>query len=594
MTNITRHLAICALLSATSFAASAQDLSTEVEIRYQETPELRETNKLSLTPSVTLPKERAAGLAFSSRALRVAVPGTINTLEPAAYADSIYTSPYRGYAAVGFMPKFNLGVSAGYKILDTDHTRLNAWLQYDGTAYKGEPMHALTGFDADNKPVFSTAFPDKIYTRRNTATLGLNLHQAAGRESFIDAGIDYTFDRFNMPVYRSLVNQNANRVNVSVLWSLTHGDYNYGLGGRFHHFGFSNRMGYQTFNLEGSGPGAQTSFSDITPVRENRFEINGYFAGKILGARSAGIGVDFSYINNPNNHTPYPNTPFAVRERSFHQALITLTPNYRFGIDNLDFDLGVRIDLGLNAGKVFHIAPQASVTWHPGEIVKVYGKATGGQWQNTAASLFDVTPYALPFTSWRNSNVPVEAEAGVNIGLWRGFYAEIAASFAIADDWLMPLMAGDMATVFEPVDLKGYKLHAAAGYNYRNIADLKVSYEKAPSKHKRGWYLWRDRASSVISADLKVTPVSFIDINVGWQYRGGRKMFGPQLPVADHTGDYISLRSVNNLSAGALYRITSQWSAFVKGENLLNRHSYLFGGMPAQGITGLAGVTYKF
>ena len=55
-----------------------------------------------------------------------------------------------------------------------------------------------------------------------------------------------------------------------------------------------------------------------------------------------------------------------------------------------------------------------------------------------------------------------------------------------------------------------------------------------------------------------------------------------------------SLGIISNLKAGALYRITPQWSAFLRGENLLNRKTLLIGGMPGQGITGLVGATYKF
>lgn len=51
---------------------------------------------------------------------------------------------------------------------------------------------------------------------------------------------------------------------------------------------------------------------------------------------------------------------------------------------------------------------------------------------------------------------------------------------------------------------------------------------------------------------------------------------------------------MSNLTLGADYAITPQVSVFATGENLLNRKFYLIGGVPAQGITGLVGVTYKF
>ena len=91
-----------------------------------------------------------------------------------------------------------------------------------------------------------------------------------------------------------------------------------------------------------------------------------------------------------------------------------------------------------------------------------------------------------------------------------------------------------------------------------------------------------------MSADLRVTPVAPLDIFAGWEYRGGRSQICP------HTGIKQSLGLVSNLKVGALYRITPQWSTFVRGENLMCRRYLLIGGVPAQSITGLIGATYKF
>ena len=123
--NISLLLAAAAAL-VTTYQAAAQ-IDTEVKIRYEETPRLTELNKLRLTPVLSLPKTEQASLPFSSTNPSVTLPGNIATLDPAGYADTIYASPYRGYASIGFMPRFNLGASAGYNILNTDHTRLNAY-----------------------------------------------------------------------------------------------------------------------------------------------------------------------------------------------------------------------------------------------------------------------------------------------------------------------------------------------------------------------------------------------------------------------------------------------------------------------------------
>lgn len=568
--------AIVTIIATTALTTSAQDLQTEVDIRYEETPELKNFNKLTINPTVKLPTEKMSALPYSTRSISIKMPGKISILEPAAFADTIYSSPFRGYAALGFMTKFNLAASAGYKILDNDHTRLNAWIQYDGAVYEGEPI--------------------KQYMRRHTGTIGASLHQAVGRESFIDAGIDYMFSRYNTGLSPEMRYQNVNRVNVEALWSLCHNGFDYGLGADYHHFAYSNLMGY---DLPVKGESAQ---------RETRAGLKGFFSGSFAGASKAGIDIELSHLSYPYRTGYEFNTDFEPvwLKDNFSHTLLSLTPYYRFDIQKFHLDIGARIDMTFNDGKFFHIAPRASATWIPADIAKIYIKAGGGEWQNTLSSLFDVTPYELPYMAYHNSHIPITAEAGVTIGSWRGFHAEISAVYAIANDWLMPIGTESLNVGFQPVNLKGYKLRGAVGYRFRDLLEINASYETAPQKYTHGYYLWRDRAKRVANIDFTITPITALDITIGWEYRGGRVQFvedyymnfSPDAthPVQEMNPGYVKepLRSVNNLKAGALYRITSQWSAFLRGENLLNRHSYLIGGLPAQGITGLIGATYKF
>lgn len=581
MNNIVRHLAVSVALTAVTFGLSAQELSTEVEIRYEEAPELQNFDKLTLNPSLRLSTQKASALSYSTRNLHVGVPGSISTLEPASYADTIYSSPFRGYAALGFMTKYNLAASAGYKIFDTDHTRLNAWFQFDGSAYRTQPMDAVRNAmitDGSSQIIMENVSRPKHYVRNNTASVGANLHQAVGKESFIDAGMDYSFSRYNI-LYES---QNLHRFNLEASWSLSHGGFNYGLGAGYHHFGFSNIQGY----------GADFSHAQ----RENRITAGGFFYGSFAGASSAGINIEMSHLSYPyDGSVTYVDSDDRYLP-GFSHTLLSLTPYYRFDIKNFHLDLGARIDMTFNDGKFFHIAPHAQATWTPGGFAKLYIKAGGGEWQNTLSSLYEVSHYMLPFKSYHNSHIPVTAEVGVTVGDWKGFYAEISATYALANDWLMP--DNSEGTNFCPIDIKGYKLRGAVGYRYRDIIDFRASYERAPQKYTHAYYLWRDRAKSVVNIDLLVRPMKDLDLNIGWEYRGGRRCY---VDAADETTPApvfykmpLSLRSVNNFKAGALYRITPQWSVFLTGENLLNRHYFLVSGEGAQGITGLLGATYKF
>ena len=599
MTIIARNIAILATVGA-SFAmlATAQDIHTEVDVDYSETPQLREINKLNFPATLNLPAEKTARMPYSTANVRIGVPRTITTLEPVAYGDTIYTTPYRGYAALGFMPTFNAAISAGYKILDTDRTRLNAWMQYDGNVYKGERML-----------IYDCEPEDKVYARRHTVLLGTSLHQAIGNTSFIDAGVDYTYSHYNTPIFPETCHQGVHRLNASMLWTLKYGGLNYGLGAEYGRFAYVNQIGYDI------APDINGSLLPKNPMRENHFQVNGFFNGKFWGASSVGINVALSHNSYERTfklvqNSSSPNSILPIAQEQNRLTTLTLNPFYQVDIDKIKLDLGAQIDLTFNAGKIFHIAPKVKALWDVSDFVKLYAKISGGSWANRLGSLYDVTPYAMPYQSFRNSQIPFEGEVGVTVGMLKGFYAELSASYAIANDWVMPQMTaiggsdsstGDMSmmiTDFDVMDYSGYRLHGALGYNWRDIVDVKASIDIAPQKLDKGYYLWRDRAKTVASAQVRVTPIAQLDVELGWEYRGGRSVYTTVYEAGGLTTNYHgtlrSLGNTNNLTAGALYRIDSQWSAFLRGENLLNHHSLMIGGMPSQGITGLIGVTYKF
>ena len=56
----------------------------------------------------------------------------------------------------------------------------------------------------------------------------------------------------------------------------------------------------------------------------------------------------------------------------------------------------------------------------------------------------------------------------------------------------------------------------------------------------------------------------------------------------------MPLGDVRNLSLGASYRLTPSVSVFVEGENLLNHRYSTVDYYESQGITGLAGASFKF
>lgn len=237
-----KHIAL--ILTAAAILGTgeinAQQLQQEIEVNRQVVVEHADAIRLPLLPRVSLPSLPGSRLTYSDRTVSVDIPGQITPLEPTAYADTLETSPYSGYASLGYFPVCNLGASAGYRILDNDHSRLNAWLQYNGSSYSDSRTRYLGARLPANRNIF-----------RHTATVGLSYHLMVGQKSEINAGLQYTFARFNQPGSTTvrtdhkvfdLMSQSVNSINASAQWLSSVGGLHYTAGVDYGYFGYSYGM----------------------------------------------------------------------------------------------------------------------------------------------------------------------------------------------------------------------------------------------------------------------------------------------------------------------------------------------------------------
>lgn len=563
------------LAASAAVDASAQGLRKEITVQHEVVPEQTDVTMLRFTPRFTLPQLQRPSLDYSTRSVFATVQPSITTLGPAAWADSIATSPYRGYAVLGAVPLYNLCASAGYKFIDNDRTRLNAWLQYNGTAYKGH---------YDGSPY------NGQYQRSNTVTAAGSLHHALSQNKYLDFGLDYTFGRYTTPAsVDSTGRQQMHRLNFSALFSGSNSTLSYGAGAALGFFSYAFAPEYE---VENELPDGTWESERLRPAHETKVEVKGGLSARISETQRAGIALDFNVLSNSrHSHSDFDHEDmeYEMYASSRHtHALLTFAPYYRLRMSAVELKAGLKAQVTVNSGKAIHVAPDVNLTWRPVSRLALYAKAGGGEWQNTLTSLFDVSPYTLSSMAFKNSHIPVTAEGGITFGPVKGASVEVSWQYAAANDWLMPVTMEDGLTIFTPTKMRGYKLHAGVSYQYGTTVEVRTAYEMAPQGPSRGFYLWRDRAKHAVSADVKVTPTAPLDIFAGWEYREGRAQICP------NTGAEQNLGMISNLKVGALYRITPQWSAFVRGENLLCRRYMLIGGVPAQSITGLIGATYKF
>ena len=102
-------------------------------------------------------------------------------------------------------------------------------------------------------------------------------------------------------------------------------------------------------------------------------------------------------------------------------------------------------------------------------------------------------------------------------------------SMTIDGNTLLGLYTGFMSG-YKVIDSRGYYLNAEVNYKFRSLIEASAAVKYAPhdnemfdsDKHYNNYKLGVDRASTVASIDLKVTPWRPLTVNAGLEYRGGR------------------------------------------------------------------------
>lgn len=585
------RIAAIALSLAAALPSFAQGLHKEINVEQEIVPVKRDAARINTLPILRLSPIEKPRLAFSDRVVTASVPNTFAILDPVVFGDKLYTSPYRGYVALGLgAPLFNAAFSAGYRAVDNDKTRLSIWSQYDGDVY----TQKIRPEGADDSR--------KLYWRDHTASIGADLHQAVGAKSFIDAGLDYTYAYHNVPVAFTSYGQNVSRIGARAIFSSHTDALEYSAGLRYRHFGFYHLSTPEGFFVDLGGD----TQADPARVRQNLFGADIRTLLPFSDCSSVSLDIDASFLRSGGSLTPvYPFETVSVNGSST-RGLLSFTPHYDYKSSDFKARLGARIDLSINDGKAFHIAPEASLAWTPSQLFGFEVTARGGSSLNSLSDLYDITPYISSFMTYGSSHIPYAFDGRITVGPFFGGYIEFFGGYAKADSWLMPAYADNLAAgaIFDSVDLSAWHFGAALGYDYRKLLSARVSYETAPNDYDHSFYEWRDRARHVVNAELKLRPIEPLLVTLGWEFRGGRRLFEPVTeiigtPSADRplvavTNVAHSLGCVSDLSVGASYMVTEPLTIFARGENLLNRRYSHIGLRYSQGTAVFIGASLKF
>lgn len=585
-----KTISIASAVLAT-MTAGGQTLTEEVVIERDITPVVRTANRPAwVTPTLLTPKVEMKRLSFNEYVDAAEITRTVPQLDPVEWADSVMRTPYRGYAALGYFPVFNLGASAGYRFIRTSKANVGAHLSYEGASWNG--------WDGE-----------KEKNERNKIALGVDGTARFGAGT-LKADINYAYSSTGKAYYPASYdrgNQALNTVRVTAGWQpskLTRIGWN--VGAEMEYGGFSKN---KTQELPLFNTHTERTF-EFYPVKDMTLGLKSDLAYRLGAEKTSeialGVGIRFRHTNCYNTVEParfYSESwqadyatvvPKAYGAQTM--GTITLRPGYKFVKNSVSGRIGVQFDI--NTGgmrKGVYLAPDVEVQWAPTQRLAVYLKAKGGERMNTNTDLWERNPWMTGVFAYERSHVNADVEIGVTYGSYKGMWATLHGGWASASDWLCPVIIENVNMWGHSEEFNGFHAGLQIGYAWKDIVTVAGNAEIA--QHGK-YYKWQDNAKYALGVEAKVRPMAKLELNVGYDTRLDRKSVWlktiPTATSAYYQSEWLRLGSTSNLFVGGEYEITPALSGFLKVENLLNRHWNVTSYVRSPGIRGLLGVQLKF
>lgn len=551
---LSTYFAAAALMCAAT--ASAQDLSTEVQVdRTIEPAERAATRPAGLFPQLLLPKTTPVQLNTANYTSLTSVYRTFPLLYPQADPRTPVNDGYRGYVMAGYLPTFNVGVTAGYRPIFSDRVVLDVYGNFRGESYEPEGLkNSFTGGGIGSDLLFK---PNAKSTLTANASFALDSHK----------------------VRAGLYKQSRTNGQLGAVWtsSVEALDYHARVGVLF------NSYGDVSSDWQKTGPafGMSEQLVDLGIGAALPVDDNGDFA----------LDLGYSLLHQSSD------TPKLEGEDN-SVGIVYVIPAYRLRSGAFSANIGLRLDHATGNGSKLRISPDLRFGWEPAKTFGVEASFTGEQRLQPMAELSQtVSPYL--FATQINNYVAerLGGELRMRVGPFKGFAIEVFGGYDEVDSYLMPDLyllhfnpefagvSSDPLSAFVPEDIKGW--HAGVNFTYTSrLFDANLGVEAAPSDGDKAYYLRRDRAQYVFTAGVQARPIDKLEVGVGYEFRSHR--LGYYVYGTEHLG------CVSNLGLNASYRLTPQVSLFANLDNLLCRRYQVVPGLLSQSLHGLVGATFRF
>lgn len=604
-----RRLAFLLSLFVLTFSSARAQFSGNVSVEGQYAPLIIETERLNTYPQGQRFELPEVSIAYDMQGVVTDFrPGILSMGANGRKVDRPWTRR-KGFIDFRMGSWLNTDLEAGYAILSDNRRELDVSLDFSSSS-----LYRMAGVPE----TFATLKRKRLYS----GSLGLDYSQLLGAEGLLQAGGEYGLSYFNyygttVPLSSlpgaaagnlAVPYQTANRAKAYVNYlsspSTVRG---------WHAEASVNYLGYR--RLYGPAP----DFDRMKGDRETHLSLGGGYAFNFAECNAIAVDAkgDFLFYGSQTARQPILTS---ISDKSRNYGIINLTPTYRLEKNRLKVRAGV--DMAVCYGATgyepddarFYVAPDVSLQYSLPCNIGISLTATGGTTPSTLAMREKFDRYQLPYMLWTQPLYsPLDARLGVSAGPFAGFSATASFRYAIAKNtpvggWYQQFLgAYPVATSFlsgslysanrQTVDLKGLEANLSLKYSYGSLLAVEMTGTYTPQKGERGVFNGFDRARWTLATKLDVKPISKLNIELGYDYRGVRNCYfyeSQALPGVPPELRAWRLPDITDLNAKVSYKLLDNLDIYCRADNMLNRHVDWLPGLQTEGVVVQGGIYWEF
>ena len=545
--------------------AKDSTVNRTVVVEQEYTPDIPDASKINVLPQVEAPTANKKAVEYD---VTLVPANTIPATVMQAYTGKeTQAKTHPGYIRLGYGNYGNLDARAGYLFTLSDRDRLNLNFRMNGMDGK------LDLPDNDGKW-------NSYYYRTH-------------------ANMDYVhrFRKADLNVAGNfgLSNFNFQPESVNSKQKFTSGDFHAGIH-------FTDETAPLRFNAETNllmYERQHNMFNESeanTGIKETIIRTKGDVTGAIGDQQLITIALEMNNLL----YNGYTKNVSTGDEYFKNYTTLLLNPYYELDNDDWKLHIGANVDLSFGFDKSFRISPDITAQYIFSDSYIVYAKATGGKQLNDFRRLESICPYGelpeanttttlgyvqRPYDTYEQINGSIGFKASPYPGLWFnvfGGYQNLKNDLSYLGFDPSNIHSGSYLS-FAQDNTDNLYLGGEISYDYKDILGISAKYTYRNWDSKTEEYLLAVKPVSEMSFNVRIHPISALNINLGYDYINRKEV-----------KEYAKMTAINDLHIRASYNVFKGVSVYAQVHNLLNKKYQYYLGYPTEGFNFLGGLSFRF